>query len=364
MNTETDYLKSMAEEISAKPIEPINVPLADHRIVLEAKRLEKAIIMELHSIDNFVQRDTFRNDTLGKLVKICDILFNIHHYISPDTMVIIELLAAIRQVIPAEISPALRLPRAYIFMHREAIKSAWNIYAKDLKEQEIDPKLIAIASIPFERFILSNEKLHWGDFTWLKGFQSKLNAIDWENTDCNSKTEALMSLLIGRDFNHDRFYVYCKKYILKRVGAIATKNRRLLEYAVCEKLILEDTQVGLPPFDPHANPVAARLLKWVKEETNALKSSDGEDYVSKIEVIWNVETLALFFKFLWDHKVFKDVGLKDFSKQIALAFSSKGKGDFKPHSIYGRFYVKEREILLTLEALFAAILEDIRRYLQ
>ena len=233
-----------------------------------------------------------------------------------------------------------------------------------MRAHEVDAKLIAIAAIPFRRFIDGREKLHWGDYTWLKGYAAKLDAIDWENADCNSKTEALMSLLIGRDFNHDRFFIYCKKYISSRVSTINTKKRRLQEYDVCEKLVMEDTQIGLPPFDRHANQVSARLLKWIREETEALKASDGEDYIGKLSVIWNIDTLALFFKLLWDNKVFRDVTLEVFSQQIAAAFSSKGKGDFKAHSIFGRFYVKDRAVLLTLETLLINLLEDIRLYLK
>jgi hypothetical protein len=244
------------------------------------------------------------------------------------------------------------------------MKSNWESCVRDLTAQDIDPKLIAIAAIPFERFVSAKEKLYWGDYTWLKGYQSKLDALDWANNDCASKTEALLSLLIGRDFNHDRFFIYCKKYITARVKTVDTQNRRLLEYRLCEKLILEDTQIGLPAFDRHASAVSSRLLKWVKEETDALQTIDGGEYIGKLGVVWNIDTLALFMKLLWDHKVFRDVTLEVFSQQIAAAYSSKGKGDFKAHSIYGRFYVKDEEVLRTLEALLLLMLADIRLYLK
>jgi hypothetical protein len=364
MNTETEYLKSIAAELAAKQNPSIDVPPADHRIVLEAKQLEKGITAELRAIDNFTQRDTFHNDTLAKLVDICDTLFNIHHAVSPDTRVLLELLSAIRQVIPGEISPFLRLSKAFIFTKEATLQADWEAFAQNLKAQEIDPKLIGIAAIPFTRFFEGREKLHWGDYTWLKSYRSKLEAMDWENADCSGKTEALISLLIGRDFNHDRFFIYCKKYVEDRVAAIGTKKRRLMEYRVCEKLILEDTQIGLPAFDRHGSSVSSRLLKWVKEESDALQASDGEEYIGKLAVVWNIDTLALFMKLLWDHKIFREVTLEVFSQQIAAAYSSKGKGEFKAHSIYGRFYVKEEEVLRTLEALLLLMLEDVRLYLK
>ncbi len=365
MHTDTEYLKSIAVEIAARQ-QPnkINEPRADHRLLVEANRLEKAIITELRSIDNFTQRDTFHNDVLGKLVDICDSLYQPHGTITADTQVLLDLLRCIRQILPREISPLLRLPKAFVYKQQEIIKTQWREFEDSLLNQGIDKRLINIAAIPFNRFTSGKQKLYWGDFTWLKGYAAKLGEVDWENADCNSKTEALMSLLIGRDFNHDQFYVYCKKFIAERVANVNTKQRRLQEYAVCEKHVLQDTQIGLPSFDRHANALSPRLLKWIKEETVALKSSDAGDYVGKLNVIWNIETLALFFKLLWDHKVFRDVTLEVFSEQIAAAFSSKGKGDFKAHSIFGRFYVKDIEVLQALEALLLKMLEDVRRYLR
>jgi len=365
MHTETEVLKSIAQDIAARQNpETINEPKADYRLELEANRLEKAIIRELRSIDNYTQRDTFRNDTIGKLVDICDLLYDVHQRVSPDTKVLLDLLTAIKKILPTEISPLLRLPKAFIQGQKDEFKTAWAHYEKLLEQQGIDKKLIPIAAIPFVRFIDEKEKLYWGDYTWLKGYMAKLDAVDWQNADCNSSTEALMSLLIGRDFNHDQFFIYCKKYIAERVSTLGTKKRRLHEYDICRKLVQEDTQNGLPAYDRHGNPVSGRLLKWISDETNALKVSDGEEYISKLSVVWNLETLAVFFKLLWDHKAFRDVTLEVFSEQIAAAFSTKGKGDFKPHSVFGRFYVRDRDVLLVLEALLLKMLADVQKLLQ
>jgi hypothetical protein len=223
MNSETEFLRSIAEEIAARlNTDSINEPQADHRLLVEARRLEKAITLSLRSIENFTQRDTFHNDTLAKLVDVCDLLFDAHREISPDTKVLLELLSAIRQVLPGEISPLLRLPKAFVFTQKGQIETSWEEYHKTMNSYEIDTKLISIADIPFQRFINGKEKLYWGDYTWLKGYMAKLDAVDWENADCNSSSEALMSLLIGRDFNHDqwetihkRLYSKDEKYLSK-----------------------------------------------------------------------------------------------------------------------------------------------------
>ena len=119
MHPETEFLRSIAEEIAARQLpDSINEPQADHRLLVEARRLEKAITTTLRSIDSFTQRDTYHNDTLGKLVEICDLLFEAHHRISPDSKVLLELLTAIRQILPGEISPLLRLLPEPLFLRK------------------------------------------------------------------------------------------------------------------------------------------------------------------------------------------------------------------------------------------------------
>lgn len=365
MNTETDYLKSIAEEIAANKSELLQKSAKpNHHLLTEAKRLEKAIIGHLAIIENFTQRDTFHFNTLSKLVNICDILYDIYETITPDVEVITELLAVIKEVIPDEIRPNLKLTKAFITMQKTAIQGNWEQQRGLMQQHGIDGKLIPIAAIPFLRFIGSAQTLYWQDFTWLRGYQAKLAIMDWENADCNSKTEALMSLLIGRDFNDDRFYIYCKKYIQDRTTKVQGKAKRLLEYALCQKLVLEDTQIGMAPFDLRANTVSARLLKWISEEIDFVETHERERPFAKFEFKWNVEMIAFFFKLLWDHKVFGKVFLEPFSEQIAANCSSIGKEDFQAGTIYSRLYIKEPEVVKAVEKLLVAMLADVKKYLK
>jgi len=95
-----------------------------------------------------------------------------------------------------------------------------------------------------------------------------------------------------------------------------------------------------------------------------LKAGKGEEYIGKLSVVWNVEVLAVFFKLLWDHKLFKDTTLDLFSKQIAAAFSSKTKGDFQAKTVSARFYVTDPDIMKMLEAFLVELLEDVRRFIR
>jgi hypothetical protein len=133
-----------------------------------------------------------------------------------------------------------------IFILFFILEARWNEHHEILNDQRIDPKLIAIAAIPFQYLVTIKHKLHWRDFTWLKGFEENM---DWKNADCNSTTDALISILIGIDFNDDRFFIYCKKYIKERINHHHVKKRRLAEWAECEKLILQDTQNELSSYN-------------------------------------------------------------------------------------------------------------------
>src|ERR1700754_2351168 len=138
MHTETEVLKSIAEDIAARQNpDPIYEPKADHRLILEANRLEKAIVHALLSIDNDTQRDTFRNDTIGKLVNICDLLYEVHHKVSPDTKVLLDLLTAVKTVLPNEISPLLRLPKAFVHSQKELVKTQWQEFEGVLRKYQV-----------------------------------------------------------------------------------------------------------------------------------------------------------------------------------------------------------------------------------
>jgi len=208
MNTETDYLQSIAEKIVAdKNDDNQNTNNANHHLLAEAKRLEKAIIYKLTTIENFTQRDTFLFNTLSKLVNISDRLYDTTNSVNPNVLVLRNLITAIRQVIPTEVRPNLKLSKGFIAEQMEHFTETWALHNQLMKDHNIPEKLITIAGISFKRFIEPKVNLYWGDFTWLNCYKSKLDIMDWENADCNSPEEALLSLLIGRDFNDDRFFI-------------------------------------------------------------------------------------------------------------------------------------------------------------
>jgi len=364
MHTESDYLRSIAEEIVATKNER-DLHYQDKHLFIETKRLENIITANLYASDNYTRRETYFYDSLAKLVEICDMLFDIDSGMNPNVQVLLNLLDSIRRVIPSEISPKQKLPKAFIYLQRPLIEKRWVEHQQILKSQQIDTHLIDIAAIPFLNFISTKHKLHWRDFTWLKGYQEQLENIDWQHADCNSSSEALLSVLIGADFNDDRFFIYCKKYIRERISHHATKKRRLAELAECEKLILQDTQNELPSYNHRRHNITIKLINWIKKESDAIKSNETfEEDVYKIEFNWDVDTIALFWKYLMEHGITKLVPVDVYAKQIAATCSSKGKVEFKWETIKGRFYGKKQTYLKKIYTPLTSIIEDIRRFLR
>jgi len=362
MNIEIEYLQSIAEEIAANPA-PADTGKPNYHLATEAKRLEKTIVSALANVEYFTGRDIFHFNILSKLVNICDLLFSATGSLNADVMILMDLMTTVWQIAPDQIRPNLKLPKAFIAIQQNSLTAVWTQQSELLASHGIRAKLIEIAGIPFRRFTEAKTTLYWGDYTWLKGYQAKLDIMDWRDADCNSPEEALLSLLIGRDFNDDRFYIYCKKCIQARTRKISGKRNKLLEYAECQKLVLQDTQIGVPSFDAHANSVSTRLIKWIGEEIDFIETHERDRPLSKFEFKWNVETIAFFFKLLWDHKVFGKVSLEPLSEQIAANCSSVGKDEFQATTIFSRFYVKDREVLKAVEKVLREMLEDVGRFL-
>jgi hypothetical protein len=365
MHTETEYLRTIAEEIAAKTTPDHNDQLPDKHLISEATRLQKDITLHLLQIDNFPQRESFYFNTLRKLVEISDILFEPVNKITEDVKIILNLLNEIKKVLPTEISPRLQLPKAFLFLQIELMLESCQLHSAIFKAQSIDPKLINIAIIPFQQFTKPIHKLYWRNFTWLKGYQEKLETVDWENADCNSTTEALISLLLNCDFNDDRFFVYCKKYIAARVTRFGTKKKRLAEFAECEKLILEDTHQEFWPFNHRRKSISVKLIDYINKEADALKANDGyDDEVYKIVYNWDVDTIALYYKFLMDHGITKKINTEIYAKQIAATCSSVSKEEFQWETIHKRFYSKEQKSLRRIFEPLLAIIEIIKRFLR
>ena len=363
MNAETEHLKTIAEEIAAEIDQNEDHFKAHRYLAMEAKRLEKSILCRLTNLENFTQRDTFHFNTLSKLVHICDILFYTRA-ITPNVLIILELFTTIKNVLPNETRPELKLPKAFVLQQRETIDQGWIRHREIMLKKEISNDLVDIAGIPFKRFLTGNYQLFWGDFIWLENYLAKLDMMDWENIDCHGPGEALLSLLIGRDFNDNRFYIYCKKYISGRTGRIIDKKQRLLAYAECEKLVLEDTQVGISSYDIRANSISGRLIKWIREEIDFVERYEKETPFAKLQFNLYVNRIAFFFKLLSEQKIFGDTTFRELAQQIASTCLSMDGEEIQAGTIISKAYPKDQKMLEEMEILLVKLLEYVRSFMR
>lgn len=365
MHTETEYLKTLAMEIAARPKTETQTIAADKHLTAEALRVKTIITSHLLHVDNFPQREIFYFNTLTKLVDICDILYTEAGTVSPDIVIILDLLTDIKKVVPSEISPNLPLAKGFIAQQSVPVQQRCQAQENIFKEQDIEPKLIDIATIPFKEFSNASRKTYWRNYTWLKGYEEKLNTIDWDNADCSSKTEALMSVLLSCDFNDDRFFIYCKKYVLDRTGRYGTRKRRLAEFAECEKLILQDTIGAFPPYNHRWSNISQKLVNWITIEVKTIKANDSfDEELYKIEYLWDVDSIALYHKYLMDNGITKKINTELYAKQIAATVSSIGKVEFKWETIHKRLYVKDQKSLRKIYEPLSAIVANVRLFLK
>lgn len=362
MHTDIDHLKHIAEEIATNENANYNHATPAQHLVNEADHLEKAIRHDLMAIDNFTQRDSFHFDTLVRLVDICDVLFEVDQTINPNVKVLLKLLAAVRQIIPAEIRPNLRLPKAFILQQKEPTLNWWAEYLPLLQEQDIDPWLIEIAGIPFKEFSEPKHKLYWGNYTWLKAYEIKLEAMDWNRADCNSKTEALVSLLIASGFNDDRFFVYCKNIIEERIGRKTGRRDKLKELANCRKLVLQDSRHKACSYKPKIDPLVTQLLVWITAEEEYINIHEPEQPFAKLGFQLYQYTLAFLFKLLHEQKVFGDISFRELSKQVASTCTAMG-ADIPLAAMEKKAYLKKQVDFKRMEALLVAMLEYLRRFM-
>jgi len=316
------------------------------------------------AIDNFTQRDTFHFDTLVKLVDICDTLFDIDRTVNPNVTVMLKLLTAIRQIIPAEIRPNLRLPKAFVLLQRQPAADCWATNLALLQAQDIDPELIGIAAIPFKDFIEPKHKLYWGNYLWLRAYEHKLEIMDWEHADCNSKTEALVSLLIASGLNDDRFFIYCKNIIVERTAAKTGRKEKLKELANCRKLTLQDARAKSVPYKYRVEPLVTQLLVWITAEEEYVNVHEPEQPFAKLRFALSVNKLAFLFKLLSEKKVFGDTTFHDLAQQMASTCLSQGGEDVQATTIISKAYPKKQQILEEIEALLVSLLEYVRTFIR
>lgn len=368
MHIEFDILEAMVKDIAAKPKINQGDRLPESAMVQEAKRIEMLVSDKLLALKNPTQVSTLLNMVLQKLIRICDRLFEVNDAISPETQVIVELLTAIKRMVPQSISPQLSLPKAFVQTQGAVFAGQWQKLQLALAEQRINPLLVEIAGLPVAAFVPEKGKLQWGDYTWLRRFFDFIENIDWQHHDCGSTEDALISALIRLGYNHQRFMGYCYRLIKERTDAKAGRKAKLEELARCKTLILQDVAISDLRYESRTEKVGDQLCAWVDAEMKLVAQVEpddaGDTFKNPVKFKHKLSVLAtaLWYKLQYDHGVFDEDSLDVLADKIAKNCASKQQSEISPGSVKTKFYTKDSLTIKQIEDLLVKMLSDLRNF--
>lgn len=368
MNIEFDILEAMVKDLAAKA--KLHTPgrSADSALVREAARIETLVSSKLLALKNPTQVSTMLNMVLQKLIRICDSLFAINGSISPETQVVLDLLTAIKGIVPQSISPQLPLPKAFVTMQTLSFAAQWERLQQTFQVYIKDPLLIEIASLPVRAFIPEKGKLVWADYTWLRRFFEFVENIDWEHHDCGSAEEALISALIRLGYNHQRFLGYCYRVIKEKTDGKIGRKAKLEELTRCKTLILQDVAISDLRYESRTEKVGDQLCSWVDAEIRLVAQIEPDDAGDsfknpyKFKHKLSVLATALWYKLQYDNDLFDEESLDVLAEKISRNCASKQQSDISSGSVKTKFYTKDTVTIKTIEELLVKMLNDLRNF--
>ena len=174
-----------------------------------------------------------------------------------------------------------------------------------------------------------------------------------------------MHLLIGLGFNHVRFENYCTKVFSAKIEGLSgseaksllkTERTRLFQVNLYTKMV----------FDQDRKPVDEALAKWIDATIKGLSDrlQDVPNNPMKLKTRLTAMQLALFEKTLYAHGFYDEPTLEIFSEKIACNFSTKGQEVLSAPSVKSKMYTKDISAIKPLEPMVAAVLDDLRSFLE
>lgn len=368
MNIQFDILEAMVKDLEVRGMQRQRSAAPETAFVTEARRVETLVSEKLLALKNPTQVSTLLNMVLQKLIIISDRLFGIGQAISPETGVILDLLTAIKSIVPQSISPQLPLPKGFVLTQRDLFSGQWKQLQAVLAGYGMDPLLVEIAGLPVQAFAGQKSRLVWRDYTWLRRFFGFLENADWAHHDCGSVDEALISCLIRLGYNHQRFLGYCYRVIKEKSAAKVGRKAKLEELTRCKTLILQDVAISDLRYESRTEKVGDQLCSWVDAEirlTAQVEADDsGENFKNpfKLRHKLSVLAIALWYKLLYDHDLFDEESLDVLADKMSENISSKQQADISPGSIKTKFYTKDSATIKQLRDLLRRMLDDLDNF--
>lgn len=355
MSYELELLEKRVDEL-LRDTDMLNKGL-DAVLLEETKRLEHRLGGQLLALTNETQIITFLQYYLPRLVRFCDRLYELEEDDVPNTELIIGLIEVIRSSVSQYLPETVVLPK--VFREREARKLGfqWTTIAKPLAHFGIDEKLIDIIGIPVKQFASGREKATWYDYKYLKRYLSVLGELCEGEFTLNM----LLETLIGLGLNHIRFSAYFTQQIVEGLPPSELDAKVVLRG---HRSRLSSINVYTQrSFDVFKLQIVQELEKWLDAKLDSLEREEiGVNPYKFISVLKGAE-LAFWEKLQYDHCVFEENNLDEFSEKIAYNFSTKAKDDLSPTSLKSKFYPKDKQIIRPIEELLVRMLEDVRKFL-
>jgi len=359
MNYELETLEKLTEKLSLEQQKVTNrKSIPDPLLQIEALKVEKILSQHLLALTNETQIITFLQVYLGRLIKLCNKLYNPEYANNPNAEVMLDLIDAIRSPVAQYVPETIILPDLFRDKESKKFEHHWTFILKPLQQARIEQKLIDIIHIPVRQFKTAKENMRWCDFKFLKRYLGVLEEL----TSGKFTLEMLLETLAGLGYNYSRFSAYYTSILkLKIADQDYEQTKRILKF---EQARLSQISIYTKRnFDSHKLPVLEELGKWIDAEM--IRHEDHRSEINSFKLITKFKAVQFAFwkKLQYDHGVYEEDTLELYSEKIAHNFSTKGQEELSASSIKSKFYPKEKSILLAIEKLLLAMLEDVRKFL-
>jgi AcrR family transcriptional regulator len=327
----------------------------------ELQRLERVLLKQLLELSNETQISNFLQINLYRMGEICDNHFDPDRKDNVVAQAILDLMDHLTSQVEPLLPDTLSLPKLFCRQQSQIYNEKWVFLKNWLQKRGIDDQLLMIMGIPFDHFSFDG-KMRWHNYKYLRKYEKVFEEIGEELPNDNYE---LIHLLIGLGFNHVRFENYCTKLFSAKVdglGGVEAKSLLKTERTKVFQVNLYTKMV----FDQDRKPVDEALAKWIDATIKGLteRPHDISNNPMKLKTRLTAMQLALFEKTLYAHGFYDEPTLEIFSEKIACNFSTKGQEILSAPSVKSKMYTKDISAIKPLEPMVAAVLEDLRSFLE
>lgn len=361
VNQEFNRLESLAAEIAERNEKGKGQNLADEQLVTEVGVLKEFLLSKMTALNNETQVATFLKVNLARLVRICDILYSPLRLVNPDGEVLLGLIEEVRKPAADLIAGSIVLPKLFCAKEALGFTGEWLRIKAVLLESGIDPLLVEIIGIPFNRFLQLEGKTTWSDFRYLR----KFGVILGECISAGSFDEiVLLEMLIGLGYNHSRFSAYYSRMLQAAISDLNPEEQRKVLLRAKARLFQVTLYTSMR-FDPGKMRVENELSRWIDAELGvpfeAVFALDGE--AGKLNRTQRVAELAYWEKLMYDHGFYNESNLDVFSEKIARNFNAKDGRSFTGSSIKAKLYSKDKSVIAPIAKKLREMLDDLDNFL-